>query len=441
VSGRRLIVLLVVLAAIGAPAVALRAMCVGNSCDDSSDGAPRVPFCPLPGGLRTGLANGYREGRSADVLAVSRTRPIVTALPDRGPRVAWPAVGAGSPSEVPIVFAGTGVRRGASVPAGTGLDAIAPTVSEILAFDRPFPEVRSGTPVPGVADGEEPSLVLLVAWKGVGARELDEAPGDWPFLASLLDTGAGTLSGETGSLPLDPTATLTTIGTGGLPAQHGITGSFVRNDEGEVVPAFALDAPVHVIASLADDLDEAYRGAPLVGLVASDARDRGIVGGGWYPHEDPVDVTIGDGAAVPMAVESYLRSGYGADADPDVLGVVMQGSVRSLDARTRRIVAAADRTAGSVLVVVAGTGGAEDRDRAIASDALVDDVEDAAPGDRPVVTATVAGGLFLDQSVLSAQRITGQVVVDALLAAETPDGERMVADAFQGFAVSFSRYC
>jgi hypothetical protein len=57
------------------------------------------------------------------------------------------------------------------------------------------------------------------------------------------------------------------------------------------------------------------------------------------------------------------------------------------------------------------------------------------------VAATVAGGLFLDQGVLAERGITGQVVVDALLSAETLEGERMVTDAFQGFAVSFSRYC
>jgi hypothetical protein len=43
--------------------------------------------------------------------------------------------------------------------------------------------------------------------------------------------------------------------------------------------------------------------------------------------------------------------------------------------------------------------------------------------------------------VLRAQQVTGQVAVDALLAAEDPDGGRMMADAFQGFAVSFARYC
>jgi hypothetical protein len=72
---------------------------------------------------------------------------------------------------------------------------------------------------------------------------------------------------------------------------------------------------------------------------------------------------------------------------------------------------------------------------------LVDAVEEAVPGDAPAVAAVVAGGLFLDQMVLLEEQVTGQVAVDALLSANGPGGERMLADAFQGFAVSFARYC
>ena len=63
------------------------------------------------------------------------------------------------------------------------------------------------------------------------------------------------------------------------------------------------------------------------------------------------------------------------------------------------------------------------------------------PGTRRAVAATVAGGVFLDQAVLREEQVTGQVAVDAMLSATGPDGERMLADAFQGFAVSFARYC
>jgi len=96
---------------------------------------------------------------------------------------------------------------------------------------------------------------------------------------------------------------------------------------------------------------------------------------------------------------------------------------------------------GSTLVVVTGTGSSEANRLAVPDRELVDAVEDAAPGDAPAVAATVAGGVFLNQAVLREEQVTGQVAVDAMLSATGPDGERMLADAFQGFAVSFARYC
>jgi len=434
-------VLLLVLAAVGAPALALRALCVGNSCSASSSEGPRVPFCPLPPDLKSAIANGFREGRSPDVLAVTEVDTPV-AGPQRAGLglVAWPS-GAIS-TTVPLVFAGAGVPDGpVDLPAGTSLDQVAPTVASIAGLDRPFPEVRSGTALAGFAADTRPRLILLVAWKGVGSDTFDARAQERPFLPDLFETGAGTTAADAGSLPLDPAAVLTTIGTGGLPSQHGITGAFVRNDEGAVVPAFGVGAPVTVIATLADDLQEASQGRALVGLVAPERSDQGIVGGGWYPDQDPPDVILADGPAAPTAVEALLDAGLGADGVTDVLAVVLDGSLRSMDARTNRIVRAAERSSGgSMLTVVAGTGGTAPHASAPATDLLAV-VEGAVPGQRPVVAATVAGGLFLDQGVLAERGITGQVVVDALLSAETPEGERMVADAFQGFAVSFSRYC
>jgi hypothetical protein len=441
VTGRRLLTLLVVLAAIGVPAGVLQALCAGRSCDAGPGEAPRIPFCPLPAALREGISNGFREGRSPDVLGVARDVPLYTEI--GGLRMPWPATDTFTDTRIPVVLSGAGISAGAELPTDVTLDAIAPTVSETLAFDRPFPEVRSGRAVEIVLTGSGPTprLVLLIAWKGVGSAELEDLDREWPFLASLLETGAGTLDARTGSLPLDPAATLTTIGTGGLPSQHGITGSFVRNDEGDVVRAFGDGGPVQVIATLADDLEEDDPRA-LVGIVATDESDRGLVGGGWYPGQDPVDVVIGDGEALPLAVDVHLGTGYGADEVTDVLGVVMDGGIRRLDGWTERIVRAAERaTNGSVLVVVAGTGTWERTRVALPEAPLVDAVEDAVPGSRSVVAAAVAGGLFLDQEVLTQAGVTGQVAVDAMLDVTTAQGREMMADAFQGFAVSFARYC
>jgi len=434
--------MLVALAAIGIPAAVLTATCAGRSCDASGGETVRVPFCPLSQDLKDGIMNGFREGRSPDVLGVADGTPVYTDI--AGLRMPWPATGPFTDTRVPIAFAGAGVASDATVPEETTLDRVAPTVSDILGFERDHPEVRSGTAVAGVANGERPRLVLLVGWKGVGSSELENHQESWPFLASLLDEGAGTIDGETGSLPLDPAATLTTVGTGGPPSQHGITGSLIRNGQGEVVEVFRPGFPVEdgqIIATLADDLDHA-NASTLVGLVATDERDRGIVGGGWYPGEDPVDVVLGDSAAAPFAVEVHLATGYGTDDVPDVIGVVLEGRLRAMDRWTQEIVTEAERaTSGSTLVVVTGTGSVEASRLADPDRELVEAVEDAVPGDAPGVAAVVAGGVFLDQTVLREEQVTGQVAVDAMLSATGPGGERMLADAFQGFAVSFARYC
>jgi hypothetical protein len=441
VFGRRLLVLLIVLAAIAVPALVLHALCVGNACGRTGGPEARVPFCSLPEGLRGDLEHGFREGRSPDVLAVTAGTTLWSPAGGTDLQAPWPGARATS-TEVPLVFWGAGVPNElGEIPTGTTLDRVAPTLARIVGLDRPFPEVRSGEPLEGFTAGARPRLVLLVAWKGVGAADLQARPEDSPFLSQLFATGAGTVAAATGSLPLDPAATLTTIGTGGLPYQHGITGSWIRGDDGDLVRPFGPGAPVTVIATLADDLEEADP-ATLVGLVATAEEDRGLIGGGWYPDTDPTDVVLGDAAAAPLAVGVHLSTGYGADRTPDILGVVLEGSVRAMDRWTRAIVRdASHATDGSVVVVVAGTGSAATDRLAIPASRVVAEVEGAVPGARPVVAHEVAGGLFLDQDVLTEQEITGQVVVDALLEAETPDGETMFADAFQGFAVSFARYC
>lgn len=439
---RRLLVLLVVLAAIGVPAAALRAVCAGRSCDRSGAAGIRIPFCRLPDGLKALIAAGFREGRSPDVLAVTRRAEVWGGTEGNG--AAWPAVSGGPSTAVPVVFAGTGVAPGAAVPAGTGLDAIAPTIADIIGFRRPHPEVRAGEAVPGVPSGETPRLVLEVAWRGVGSPDLRADPKAWPFLRSLMRAGAGTLDGETGSLPLDPAATLTTIGTGGPPSQHGITGTLLRDDRGELTRAWSRSAPLSVIATLADDLDQAMDQEPLIGLVATDTADRGIVGGNWYLGHDRDGMAIVRGDGPTAAVSRMLATGFGADEVPDLLAVVVGGSLPEMDGALREIVAAADRAArGSVAVIVTATGSDAAPARSVEVDAseLVRQVEASVAGAEPVVAAAVPGGLFLDQATLADEGISGAVAAQALLGAAGPDGRHLMADAFQGFAVSFARYC
>jgi hypothetical protein len=347
-------------------------------------------------------------------------------------------------TRVPIVLTGMGIVPGSVVPDGTTLDAIAPTIADAIGLDRPHPEVRSGMPIDGVvADEGRPELVLLVAWKWTGSRDLEPFPDARSWLAALERDGAGTLEGDTGSVPLDPAATLSTIGTGGLPSQHGVTGSLVRNDIGRVVPAFGDGAPIPVIASLADDLDESTGQRSHVALVATDELDRGLIGVGWaYDDADDDEVVVARGREAVDAARSLIGAVPIDDDVTDVLGVVLDGSVPRLLRQTEAILAAAtSATDGSVLVALAGTGTWERSMTAVSDDELVNAVEEAVPGSRPAVAGVVPGGFFLDRDTLRATGVSGQVAVDALLGVTGPDGRAIMADAFQGFAVSFARYC
>ena len=61
-----------------------------------------------------------------------------------------------------------GDRRGRidDPSSGTGRDQVAPTISDVIGFRRPFPGVRAGVAVNGVATGARPRLVLKIALKG-----------------------------------------------------------------------------------------------------------------------------------------------------------------------------------------------------------------------------------------------------------------------------------
>ena len=427
-------------AAIGIPAVALRAACVGRSCSNGGADEARIPFCPLPDALKADLAAGFREGRSPDVFAVTRGATVRGGSDPADDLVPWPSLGAADTTGVPIVFSGTGVDASATVPGGTGLDQIAPTISDIIGLRRRHPGVRAGVAVKGVAAGAHPRLVLEIALKGIGTPDVLDS--SWRFLDSLFHRGAGTLHGTTGSLPLDPAATLTTIGTGGLPSQHGITGSYVRNSDGDVVRAWGDGAPLSVIATLPDDLDEKTGQRSMVGLVATDEADRGLIGGNWYPDHDRDAVTVASAPGSATAARDILAQGFGRDAVPDILGVVLAGP--GADARIGQIVGLARRASGgSLLVVVAGTGtnGVDPTNADATGSNVVQQVDDLVEGEAPIVDTTVAGGLFLDQATLASEQLSGDAAVQALLRVTTPDGQRMMADAFQGFAVSFARYC
>jgi hypothetical protein len=438
-SDRRAVVLALVALAVAAPAAALRLLCVGRACPEPAAAIAPVPFCSLPSETRELLAAGFRDGRGPHVMAVTGSIPVVGGDGPGLPPVAWPEAESDDAGVVPLVFAGAGVAPRADVPDGTRLDAVAPTVAELIGLDRPHPGVRSGEPIPDVGAGPPPRLVVLVVWKGVGTRDLEARPDDWPNLRRLLRDGAGTRSAEVGSRPLDPAAVEATIGTGGLPSDHGITGALVRNDRGKVVTAWGPGTPFSVIAALGDDLDELNNQAPRIGLIGTEVWDRGLIGGTWYLETDRDDVVVErrPSRQVEAAVD-LVSAGYGTDEVPDLLAVAMEGPVARLDEALGELARLARLARGGRAAVVvtatgsAGAAGSIDADQALAG--LRADL-------GPVIEAAAVGGVFLDTEVMAETGLTGDRVVRAARRLAGPRGGSLLDDVFPQIAVTFDRYC
>lgn len=434
---RRMLFALIVAGLVAAPAAILAGLCFGNACTRSDTGHARVPFCSLPVDLRSSIASGFRDSRSPHVLAVTGRTPAVESSGMR-----WPSIDDARLPDVPLVFAGTGVATGTEVPSGAVLDSLAPTLAEIIGLRRPHPGVRTGDAISGLASGAPPRLAVLVVWKNVSSRELDRRPQIWPVLRGLMEDGAATMEASAGSLPTDPAAILATIGTGALPLDHGITGSRVRNDHGEVVAPWSEDAPFSVVAALGDDLDEIQDQAPRVGLVGTNVTDQGLIGGNWYLDHDRDDAIIEpDLASQATKAAGLLASGYGADATTDLLGVVMEGPVPKLDASLGTILESAKAASnGSVVLAVTTTGSAPFR----ASDAFpVTDVEQqvTAKIGTDVIEATTPGGVFIDQEAMTRTGLSDDRVVTALREVTDAAGKPVFEDVFPAIAVTFAKYC
>jgi hypothetical protein len=441
-TARRTLLVLGVAAALAAPAVVLRALCVGRACDRPTAASTRVPFCSLPSGLRAQLEAGFRDGRSPDLLGVTGSRPVEGSTELRRPwnTPAWPSTAHPDPEEVPVVFWGAGVTPGPIEGPHTLAD-VAPTLAAIIGLDRPHPGVRSGTEISGVAAGTDPPrLVLEVILEGVGTDDLERnAPHRWVNLRRLMEEGAATTSAVTGSLPLDPAATMATIGTGGLPSEHGITGTLLRNEEGQLVEAWGPGAPFSVIATLGDDLDELNDQTPLIGVVGRADADRGLIGGNWYLDNDRDDVVSSGGHKIEGA-DLLLRQGYGTDDVTDLLAVVLPDGVGSADAALAGLIRMARGTVGRDLaVVLAGTGSPPRAGDPVGAASVEADIETEVGAD--VIEATAVGGLFLNQEAVAESGLTRDAVLRALIDMDAPGDGPLFADAFSSVAVSLARYC
>ena len=461
--GRRAVALVVAAAVLGVPAGVMRILCVGGTCEPRDEAPSKTPFCSLPDDVRRLLERGTYDGRSPDIVAVTGSSLVWggDAFGQKSSGPLWPSTALPDNERVPLVFAGTGVREGAKLPSGSGLDDVSETIATIIDLRRPHPDVRSGNALEGVETGERPRLVLEVVWKGIGSNDLERRPEAWPQLRRLMRRGAATTDAVVGSLPLDPAATLATIGTGGLPSHHGVIGTTLRRDvalssstsgagsAGKIVRAWDAPSFATVIATLSDHLDEKLKQEPKIGLIGTDRSDRGLIGGNWYELSDrDTVVTLGRAASAReqvSAVRALLREGnFGRDQITDLAGVVLPGRVRKLDKVLGRVVKAASRASRrSAAVVVTATGANHSgrAEKALKADTLRKELERSIPSPEPVVEALVPGGLYLDQHALARLELSDDAVLSKLLTMRSASGNRLLADAFPSIAINFGRYC
>jgi hypothetical protein len=339
---------------------------------------------------------------------------------------------------MPLGFWGEGVATGLALPEGVTLDSVAPTLAAIAGVKRPHPEVRSGEAIDRVASGDPPRLLVLLVWKDISSADLRRSEDAWLELQAASRRGAFTDGAVAGSQPLDPAALLTTIGTGGLPHQHGIIGSALRSDSGAIVPAWGPRAPLSVIAALGDDLDESSKQDARVGLVGTRRFDRGLIGGNWYVEQDTDDVRLlrRGPAAQAQVARSLLEGGYGDDDVTDLLAVALEGEdVAALDEATAAIARAAESAAGgSVAFALTGIGSDAPRDPVPAAD-LATAVERAVGAE--VIEAEAVGGFFLDQDALVKAEVSQDDVVKAVRDSDYLRG----GDVFTSTAIELGRYC
>ena len=442
---RRLVFLLVALAAVTVPAGVLRATCVGNSCSHGSSAPVRVPFCSLPSSIRTLIAAGFAADRSPDVVAVTAQSTAVVGSAGRGGShlpIPWPSEAAVQDANVPLVFVGPGV---APRPLGPGvwLGDVAPTLAATLGIDLPRAGLRSRSPL-DIGSPPSPRLVLEIAWKGIGTRDLRSAPDAWLYLRSLAHLGAATTEATTGSLPLDPTAVLATLATGALPTTSGIVGTTERSpyNRARVRIGGALEPPMSV-STLADDLDREAGQRSVVGVVGTDPADRIAIGGFFYvPSDRDVGVFRRGGARMTSraAVRLLEHDRFGTDPIPDFLAVVLDDTAPNDDIATRVVLRAARSVSrGSVLAIVTGTGSLEPAaPHVISASRIVRELEQEL-GAGDVVDFAGPGGLYLEQA--KGIRVSAGGVATALRKLTGPGDRPIITDAFPGFAVALARFC
>ena len=237
--------------------------------------------CSLPAPWWERVRRGYFGPRSGDISTLPRYPAYMASTAGgwthSGP---WPHL-----QRVPLVFYGPGVLGPArTVDRPVTVADVAPTLARLIGADYPS---RAGRPldVVRVSRGSQrsvPRLIVTVVWDGGGWNTLDQWPDAWPNLARAIRGGTSFSNATVGSSPSVTPAIHTTLGTGEWPSSHGITGIWVRDENGNRVDSFLKGASTRFleVATLAERWDEDHGNRALVGMVGYEPWHLGMIGQG-----------------------------------------------------------------------------------------------------------------------------------------------------------------
>jgi predicted AlkP superfamily pyrophosphatase or phosphodiesterase len=237
--------------------------------------------CSLPAKWWKRVRRGYFGPRSGDISILPRHPAYMASTAGgwthSGP---WPHL-----QRVPIVFYGPGIIAPArSVDRPATIADIGPTIGSLIgagyeagageALDEVMPSSRAAPPVP--------RLIVTVVWDGGGWNTLEQWPDAWPNLARLMQGGVTYTTATVGSSPSVTPAVHTTLGTGEWPSSHGITGIWVRDEQGERVDSFLKGESTRFLetATVAERWDEAHDNRALIGMVGYEPWHLGMIGQG-----------------------------------------------------------------------------------------------------------------------------------------------------------------
>ncbi|MGI8407499.1 MAG: alkaline phosphatase family protein [Actinomycetota bacterium] len=240
--------------------------------------------CSLPEAWLERTKRGYLEGRAGEISILPRQPAYFSSgaggWTHSGP---WPYL-----QRVPLVFYGPGIiPKTGQVETPATLADIAPTIATMLRGSVATEDGRSLDEVieldAKLLNKPSPKLILTIVWDGGGWNVLEQWPGDWDNLLSMMEGGVSFLNATVGSSPSVTPSVHTTLGTGVFPATHGITDIPVRDpDTGDLVDSFRGGRSSAFIKTptIAERWDEQTGNRAKVGMIGYEPWHLGMIGQG-----------------------------------------------------------------------------------------------------------------------------------------------------------------